>query len=518
MVIDWKCWAHVRSGSQTSASASSVSDESESVNLDISESVHATSSQLSTATTVFSPRCYSPQSPSAQPFRLPSDIVWLIASAIASTDGEPWVATISTVRELARFRLVCRDWNIAGKIALIKALSESNTELRLPPRSGSLSDLRAVICDGGFGTVIGGVKILLHPVFQSEDLEQDIRGVFQRAARCERRRFPWSDIEATVSFNSARIRHQCQQQEEWYRDAYSPAGMTQLLDIFQAISPMQTHTEYAEHRVVYFEQFRYWWGKYEFINKFVTCPHPMTGNFMLRVLTELCPGHADFTQIDLPSFEVFPDLVASGSAAGSLSLESLNCFDFEELRFPALTPGVNGHTVDYWTARRLGSFLSCARNLQSLSLDLDAPDQCTLQDKVWLNNIFTDLSLPELCFLHIAWAAFDVEHLVTFLTKHNLDVLQLQNVRAGTPNDLLLLVRHMLSLNCFRSAEVTLNSELEHLAGILNELRTLVENREHDGHNSITNPARVFHHDPGILSWLRCGTPRWQPTAAQDQQ
>lgn len=356
------------------------------------------------------------------------------------------------------------------------------------------------------------------PVFRSDDLDKDIREVLKTAARCVRRRYPWSDIEATVSNNSARIRHQYQQQEEWYRDVYSPTGRTQLLEIFRAIAPLQTRMEYAHCRTVRFEQLRYWWGKYEFRTKFETCPHPMTGNFMLQVLTELCPDDVEFSQIDLPRFEVLPDLASSGSAVENLSLESLTYLDLDELRFPALTPGANRHTIDYRAAERLGNFLCCARNLQSLSLDLDAPDQRTLQDKVWLNSIFIDLVLPELSFLHVSWAAFDVQHLVTFLTKHNLGVLELRNIRAGTQNDWLVLVRQMLSLNCFQRAEVTLENDLRYISGIYIELRTLVENRQHDGQNSIAQPTSVFHDDPGILSWLRCGTPRWRPTAAQNQQ
>jgi len=379
------------------------------------------------------------------------------------------------------------------------------------------------MCDGGFGSVVRDVKILLHPVFRVDNLDEAIREVLQRAARRMRYGFPRRDIEATVPFNSARIRQQCQQQEDWYRDVYSPAGMEQLRDVFQV---MLDHTGYAERQTLHFEQLDYWYGDVPELREcclsglLPSFPHPMSSKFIQRILKEFRPDQVEVRCIDFPRIEGLLDSASlPGSAAEESGLEYVGLFRFFGVRFPAPTAGADGAIIDCRAARQLGDFLSCGEYLQILIIDLDAPDPWTFQDKVWLNGILAHAILPLLTRLHVSYAQFDLEHLVTFLDNHQTCLLnlELENVRLRTPANLLELVRHMLPLSCFRKAEVTLKTDMQELSGIINELRTLIEDREHDGHNTI---AHCENEDEGrgVIGWLRCGPPRWRPTAAQDQQ
>jgi len=404
-----------------------------------------------------------------------------------------------------------------GKTMLIKALrdgSEHHRVVRLPPRSGSLSNLKAVLCDGGFASVITDIKILFHPIYRYEHLEEYILEVLQSKSSegPTDRRFPRADILSTLSFNSARIRHQCQQQEQKYRDIYSPTGMEQLRAVFGAIESVELRYDLEENRTVHFEQLDYWWGNttelqsHRLRQKFESCPHPMIGNFMLRVLTDLRPNYVHFNQMDFPRFEGFPELVSlAGSTMGSLPLDSLTDLESSGLRFPALTSGASGNVVNVWAARQLATFLSCAPNIGFLILDLDAPNLRTLQDKIWLNSIFTHTIFSGIAFLSLSRAQFDVEHLMTFLSSHQrcLDVLELYRFRAGTPNDLLVLVRHVRSLSHFEEAEITLQADMQELSGVIDDLRALIEDREDKERGVIENHENK-ERDRGLFWYLRC--------------
>jgi len=457
-------------------------------------------------------------SSSAGSFLLPRDIIWLIASEVANPNGRQWIGDFTAIKDITRFRLVCKEFDVAGKTMLIKALrdgSEHHRVVRLPPRSGSLSDLKAVLCDGGFASVITDIRILFHPIYQNEHLEEHILEVLQSKSQNGRtdRRFPWADILSTLSFNIARIRHQCQQQEQWYHEVYSPTGMEQLRAVSRAIESVEYRQDHDENRTVHFEQLDYWWGHtaelqaYGLGRKFESCPHPMTGNFMLRVLTDLRPNCVEFNELELPRFEGLPEPASLiGSTIGSLPLDSLTDFTCSGLRFPASASGASGNIINFWAARQLTRFLSCAPNIGWLTLDLDTPNLRSLQDKIWLNSIFAHTTFPNLTFLRLSYAQFDVEHLMTFLTRHqeHLDVLQLQCFRAGTPNDLLVLVRHIRSMSCFASAKVTLEADLQELSVVINELRALIEDREPQYSRGVIENHENEERDYGLFWYFYC--------------
>ena len=397
--------------------------------------------------------------------------------------------------------------------------------LRLPPRSGSLSDLKAVLCDGGFASVITDVKILFHPIYQNEHLEDYILEVLQSKSRDgpTDRRFPRADVLSTLSFNAARIRHQCQQQEEWYREVYSPTGMEQLRAIFRAIASVEIRYDNEEHRSVHFEQLDYRWGNttelqaHGMREEFESCPHPMIGNFMLQVLTDVHADYVHFNEMELPRFEGFPEPVTlADSTIGSLPFGTVSDIESINLRFPALASGASGNIINFWAARQLASFLSCAGNIGYLTLELDDPHRPSPQDTIWLNTIFAHTKFSDLTFLSLSYAHFDVEHLMTFLTNHQeiLDVLQLHRFRAGTPNDLLVLVRHIRSLRRFAEAEVTMEADAQELSVVIGELRALIEDQEHRGHGVIENHENTKH-DRYLFWYLRCDKFPWPRTIIQ---
>jgi len=408
---------------------------------------------------------------------------------------------------------VCREFNVAGKSALIKALRGSRAiydhQLRLPPKSGSLSDLKAVLCDGGFGRVIIDVRILLHPLFRSTNLDEEILEVLQINAR-EHSGVPisWPDVESTVAFNSARIRHQCQQQEEWYRGIFSPTGMAQLQAVFQAMP--------KTIRKVSFEQLDYWRGNTEALQKhflhqeFESYAHPMTATFMTRVLTEVFAKDVECTLVDLPRFDGFPDpMLLTGSGSEDSSFNKVKSFDARGFRFPTSTLGENGSVIDLWAARQLGNFLSCAQTLEYLTFHLDPPHPSTRHDAVWLNGIFASTHFPCLLCLSTSFAEFDVGLLMTFLTNHKttLKAFQFAQFRLDSPDDLLSLVRHLRSMDWFSLEPLGLTADLEEVSTILDELQTLIEVDHGYGHGSISDIDNTDL-DYGYIRTLDCTSSR----------
>lgn len=288
--------------------------------------------------------------------------------------------------------------------------------------------------------------------------------------------------------------------------------MEQLRAVFRAIESVQMLHEEDEHRSVHFEQLDYWCGSttelqaHGMRQEFESCPHPMIGNFMLRVLTDVRPDYVHFNDMELPRFEGFPEPVSlAGPTIGSSPLGSLSDIESSNLRFPALASGASGNIINSWAARQLTSFLSCAVNIGWLTLDLQ-----TTQDKIWLNSIFAHTTFSALTFLNVSHAQFDVEQLMTFLSNHqSLYMLQLHRFRIGTPNDLLVLVRHIRSLNCFAKgkAKVTLDTDLQELSMVINELRALIEDTEHNMRGVIENHENK-ERDRGLFWWLDCD--RWR--------
>ena len=399
---------------------------------------------------------------------------------------------------------------MAGKSALFKGLERSSHALdhmlQFPPKHGSLSDLKAVLCDGGFGCLIRDVKFNLHPLFRGKDLEKDIRAVLRRKSRSADRKILRADIEATVSFNTARIRHQCQQQEEWYGEVFSGEGMQTLRAIFRALP--------TKIRRVWFYQLGYWKGNTQELRdhglqrEFPTCAHPMFATFISRVLKDVHPEDLSIGA-DLPCFDGTADLVLLDDSEMEQSVfNTIESFDLCHCKFPKPTSGEGGGIIDSWAARQLASFLSCAQRLEFLVLKLDGPDQQILQDKVWLNGIFMHAKFPALMSLRVSQAEFDMIHFITFLaSSHKLEGFELTRVRPGTPEDLVTLVRHFQTPNLYEDPRIWLEADLEELDdAIIDELESLMDDWEPHDRDFIEHSANDDQ-SRGIVQTLWYGCP-----------
>lgn len=410
---------------------------------------------------------------------------------------------------------------------LIKALREGEQHkdsrtLRLPPRSGSLSDLKAIVCDGGFGCILKDVRIQLHSHFRSENLDADIREVLQEHARAASESISEGDFESMVTFNCARIRHQCAQQEDWYRDVLSPVGMAQLRAILQAVPIGDQEVDFWQ--CDYFSDVEEDDGNTRLLDhtglqrELQSCAHPMTGEYMKQILTGLTPDIIE-CNIVLPHLYERPDpILPAGSNHGTLSLQKVREIHSFDLKFPSLTLGDNGHIINSRSARQLGNSLSCAQNLRLLQLHCDenylvqedsAPDgedekpQWRLENKVWLNGILMHAKFPNLQELEISSAEFDVQNITTFLTDHEskLKWVRLERFRLGAPNDLLTLVERVRSLSGLAGMAMELEADKEELAMVADELTTVIENGSEPGRvvNWINN-----EHNPGVVHSLCC--------------
>jgi len=412
---------------------------------------------------------------------------------------------------------------------LIKALREGDLAhsrlLRLPPRSGSLPDLKAIVCDGGFGCIIRDVEIKLHSHFRIETLDASIREVLREHVCAANESIAEGDFDSMVSFNSARIRHQCAQQEDWYRDVLSVGGVAQLRAILQAIPIGHRHQKVECCQDNYFDVDEDE-GNTRLLDyiglqrKLQSHAHPMAGDYMKQILTSLAPEILE-CNIVLPRLDECPDpILPAGSNQGTLSLQKVREIASDHLKFPALMSGENGHIINARAARQLGKFLSCAQNLQILQLhcdvyhlvqqdcysdDEDATEspRWHLENRVWLNGILMHAKFPSLQELEISGAEFDVEHITAFLTDHEttLNWVYLDRFRLGAPNDLLPLVERLRSLSGLTGMAMTLKANLEELAMVADELTTVVENG--------SEPDRVINHvnnqhNRGAVRSLRC--------------